>query len=823
MQRGWFLFGVFLVSGSVLMVQLLLSRIFSVTTWYHVSFLVISIAMFGMTLGAVKVYRGDAETQRKTLSYLAAKGSLYFGISLPVAAMVSMMVPIVDSHVARTAIFLPTVAILTSVPFYFAGMVISLCLTRSPFKVSTVYGYDLLGAAAGCLVALMLMETVDTPSALLIVSAIPVASGLCFRRAATGGAADQPLFDGKPLVTGVVLLLIFGSVNAMMEKPVVYPRYSKGVLIPLSSIELDRWNSISRVTVLSERKDDIPFTWGPSTRLPESARATYRQLIIDGNAATPLTRFEGTRFENVDFLSYDITSLAYRLSGLEKAAVIGVGGGRDVLTAKYFGVDSVVALDVNAIQIDLLRDDPYYRNYTGFDRLENVELVHSEARSWFSRNRESFDIIQMSLVDTWAATGAGAYALSENGLYTVEAWRVFLDDLSDGGVFTVSRWMSKSEMVETGRILSLAVATLLDRGATDPAAHIFLATTKLDDKNISNLVVAKNPLSAEQIDALHAVAAELDFNIVASPRQSPVDPLVRGIVGAQDADGLERATRHSSLNLFAPTDTRPFFFNQAPLDQPLELIRMVRNEKFHGLSGQARASLNLLIVIVASLLMVVLVILLPLIRTLHSVDRVTFTGGTLYFFLIGTGFMFIEISLLQTMGLYLGHPNLSLAVVLFSLILSTGIGSLLSGRIPLDRNGALAGWAVLTTAYFLVMGLSIHWIFFELTELTLVLRALTCLALTIPGGILLGFGFPTGMALCQQRNSRIMPWLWGINGAAGVLGSAVAIAANIMFGLDKTMMLGALCYLLLLPPALLLKRPARGPETDAALQSSPAE
>lgn len=183
--------------------------------------------------------------------------------------------------------------------------------------------------------------------------------------------------------------------------------------------------------------------------------------------------------------------------------------------------------------------------------------------------------------------------------------------------------------------------------------------------------------------------------------------------------------------------------------------------------------------------------------------------------------MFLEISLLQTMGLYLGHPSLSLAVVLFSLILSTGIGSLISGRLPLNSQNRIAVWVALTAAYFLIMGLTIHKIFFELSELTLVLRALACLAFTVPGGILLGFGFPTGMALCQQRNSRITPWLWGVNGAAGVLGSAVALATNISLGLDKTMMLGALCYALLLPAALLLSRPRAAENPTGATHPAP--
>lgn len=808
MHRGWFLSGVFLVSATVLMMQLLLSRIFSVTAWYHVSFLVISIAMFGMTAGAVKVYRGDVETQRRNLSDLSARNSFYFAVLMALAVIVSMLVPIFDSRLVLTLIFLPTVAILTALPFYFAGVVISLCLTRSPFPVSTVYGYDLLGAAAGCLAALLLMEWIDTPSAIILVCAVPMLAGLCFLKAATGQAGS----DRRALVAGAVVLAVFGSLNAGLERPVIYPIFPKGVFTPQALLDLDRWNSISRVTLFIERENVKPFAWGYSTRFPESARATYRSLVIDGAAGTPLTRFDGTDFDSLDYLEYDITTLAYNLPGLQQGAIIGVGGGRDVLTAKYFGVESVVALDVNATQIDLLRDDPLYREYAGFDKLENVELIHSEARSWFSRNRESFDIIQMSMIDTWAATSAGAFALSENGLYTIEAWQVFMDDLAEGGVFTVSRWLNKPDMPETGRTLSLAVATLLERGVRDPRAHIYLVGTTLPARNLSTLVLSRDPLTDAQLDALDAAAEEMAFDVMASPRRN-ANPLLASIVGARSRAELASATTGSFLNLFPPTDTQPFFFNQAPLDRPIEMFRLAKKGNFRIVPGHVRATLNLFFVIVFSAAMVVLVILFPLRRSVKSVGAATLAGGTAYFFLIGLGFMFLEISLLQTMGMFLGHPSLSLAVVLFSLILSTGIGSLVSGRLPLNDRTRITVWIALTAIYFLVMGLTIHKIFFQLSELTLVLRALVCLALTVPGGILLGFGFPTGMTLCEQRSSRITPWLWGINGAAGVLGSAVALATNISLGLDKTMMLGALCYALLLPAALILSkpRPADGP------------
>ncbi len=542
--------------------------------------------------------------------------------------------------------------------------------------------------------------------------------------------------------------------------------------------------------------------------MPETLRSTYRQLIIDGNAGTPQVRFDGSDLSSLEHLSYDITTLAYRLPNLKRAAIIGLGGGRDVLAAKYFGVSEVVAIDVNGIQVDLLRNDPEARGYTGFDKLQNVSLVHDEARSWMSRNAEPFDIIQMSLVDTWAATTVGAFALTENGLYTVEGWRIILDDLSTGGVFTVSRWLDFEGTAQTGRILALAVATLLDRDVISPAAHIFLAGTHGAHRNVSTLVVSRDPLTGAQLDSLHAATERLDFNVLVSPRGNSENPALREIVAATTRGQLLDATRRDFLKLFPPTDAQPFFFNQAPLDRPVELWRLAHSGR-GAIAGHAAASMNLLAVIAISLVAVTAIILLPLWRALGRVETPVLAAGSGYFFFIGLGFMLIEISMLQSMGLYLGHPSFGLAVVLFSLILFTGLGSLASSRVTLVSAARIGLWAAVTASYFLLLGLwMLDW-FATLAELSMGSRAMLCALLTAPGGFLLGFGFPTGMALCEARSGRMTPWLWGVNGAAGVLGSAVALATNIIFGLDTTLILGALCYVALPIAALPLIRKPR--------------
>ncbi|MGH1378909.1 MAG: hypothetical protein ACRBB3_08820, partial [Alphaproteobacteria bacterium] len=453
--------GVFLLSGLVMALQILQSRIFSVTSWYHLSFLVISMAMFGLTMGALKIYKSPEEEQRKNYGLIARKNCVWFGIFILIGLIVQLYVPIVSEEMSETLTRLPFAAITTSMAYYHAGIVITICLTRTPFPVGKTYGIDLLGAGLGCIGALILMETIDTPSAIFFLAALAFLSALAFPIDDKDHDKDKAKLR-KIIIPGIICTLALGTINLTAKSAIFYPIWTKGQFLPMSKIDYSEWNSISRVTVGIEEVDRAPFVWGPSPVLPEELKATAKVLIIDGDAGTPITKFDGD-FSKHSYLEYDVINLAYSLPNVNAAAIIGVGGGRDLMSAKYLRVEKVTTLDVNPVQIKLLKDHPEYRDYSNLYKQPGVTIENEEARSWFRNNTEKVDLIQMSLIDTWASTGAGAFALSENGLYTVEAWTIFMNDLSDHGVFTVSRW-SSNEIDDTGRTLSVAMAALYNQG-----------------------------------------------------------------------------------------------------------------------------------------------------------------------------------------------------------------------------------------------------------------------------------------------------------------------------------------------------------------------
>jgi hypothetical protein len=465
---------------------------------------------------------------------------------------------------------------------------------------------------------------------------------------------------------------------------------------------------------------------------------------------------------------------------------------------------------------------PGFAEFTALHTLPGMRVEVDEARSWFARTHQVFDIIQMSLIDTWAATGAGAFTLSENGLYTVEAWQIFMRHLSEHGVFTVSRWYAPGEVNETGRMVSLAVAALFQMGQPDPRRHIFLAAST----RIATLVISRTPFSPSAVDRLNDTARRLEYTVLISPTMDPHSHILSRIIRAPHIAALYEYTSELPLDLTPATDERPFFFNQLPLSRPLHALVAGPMWKAYGPSagvsaGNIRATATLIMLIVISCLLVVATIVIPLRPAISDVGPALVVAGTIYFALIGIGFMSIEIGLVQRMSVFLGHPIYSLSIVLFSLILATGVGSIASDRLRLNTATRLVVWSLVTGGYFLILPIYLAKVTLAFDGSSLLIRALLSVLLIAPGALFMGWGFPTGMQLISLVDRKPTPWFWGINGGCGVLASGVAVAMSIAFGISVTISIGGLCYLLLTPVALVMTIGRHGRGRPGIVRSSP--
>lgn len=809
-----FYLAVGIVCAAVMALQILQSRIFSVVTWYHLSFLTISIAMFGLTLGALDVYRGNREDQRLRLGTMLGESSLKFGLLSVVTLFVQMHVPIVDQSFQSIFFTLPLVAGFSAATYYQAGKIVSLCLTRSGLPVGKVYAADMIGASLGCLVAIWLMQTMDAPSAVLLTAGAIIANGFMF------GSTPGTIKNRAIMVALSVVLVAGGIANASMKERLIYPRWTKTTNLTRDKISFEEWNAISRITVSPNLGSIKTYLWGASPNLPEGVETDYQYLRVDGAAGTPIMKFDGENWDAMSYLEYDLTNLVHFIPKIESFAIVGVGGGRDLLSALYFKAKRVVALDINNIQVKLLKEIPEYRSYSNLWSQPGVDIVNSEARSWFTHSKEKFDAIQMSMIDTWVSSAAGAFALTENSLYTVEAWKVFLSRLNDNGVFTVSRWHAEGAGCnDLCRLATITSTALMQMGKTDPHKHVFIAyvgqgdpeTLRQTGQGIVTFIVGRDPLTEAQVDSLHAAADKFGYHVMTSPRMPAENEYLDKILKAKTLAEVDKTVADLPFDVSASTDNRPFFFNQARIWKPWEVIKQASegNMYVQNMRGHAIATVNLYVIFVFSVLASVLVLVLPFRKAVAFAPKAFIRAGTLYFGLIGLGFMFVEITLMQMMSMFLGHPVYGLGVVLFSMILSSGIGSYLSEMAPLNSRARLVAWSMILMVYVGLMAISIGTLMEALIETSFETRVALCIGMIFPAGMLMGFAFPTGMRLTEKVSDALTPWFWGINGALGVVASVMALFISISLGLPFTILAGALCYGALVFPALSLEAQSR--------------
>ncbi len=792
--------GLFLVALATLMYELLLTRIFSVTMWYHFAFVAVSVAMFGMTVGAIIVYLLPRLFTPEGIHKQLALSALMFSLSTVLSFLGHVNVPFAmddwQAILTSSAILYP----LVSVPFVFSGICVSLCLTRFPRQVSRLYAADLAGAAVGCVLLVVTLSAVDGPSAVLITSGIASVGALLF----SPWRSSSRVLNLSAVCTCLLLGLIITQIASVANHTALLRLvWVKGVQETLPLYE--KWNSFSRIQVnpvATTRpvgkgiSENYTGDWGVSKNYSANSEARELVLQIDASAATVITAFDG-QLDKFEYFKYGITNLAHHIRPASTVLVVGPGGGRDILSALAFGQKRVLGVEINGEIIDTVTK--VFGDFTGhLDRRSDVTFVVDEARSYVARSPDRFDIIQLSLVDTWAATAAGAFVMTENSLYTVEAWKIFLEHLTPRGVLTASRWYARDRPSEMYRVVALAAESLAELGVENPRNHILVGrymdtmdATGNPVLGLGTILVSREPLTEADVQTINSIAAVWGFEIVLTPTYA-LDDTFATVASGQDIRAFSAAF---PLNISPPTDDSPFFFH---------MLRM-RDIPTRQLWQQSTPDANFrAVVVLAALLAVVIVlslicIVVPLLLTTGKTSLKGVGPLSLFFASIGLGFMLIEISQMQRLIVFLGHPTYSLSVVLFTLLLASGIGSFLtSGAAPqsLRRSATLRlGSLLFTLALF---GLLTPAVTHQLQAATTPIRILVAIILLAPLGLLMGMAFPLGMKLASANSPGITPWLWGINGATSVCASVLAVVIAMYSGISTSFWVGFAAYVVAL-------------------------
>ncbi len=820
--------GVLIMSFASLLLELALTRLFSVILFYHFAFLAISIALLGLGAGGVVAYLQKNRLSRWDTRTLGSRLAAINAVLLLLVLEVNLRVPVSIAFALTSNVLLrlTVMYVVSALPFFCTGLLFSIIFARETWGIAELYGADLTGGALACLAIVPLLNVVGGPNVILVAAIA----------AAAASAIWAPTRAGRRLALTLVALLAVLTVANYSGK-LIDIVYAKGVRRDQPWVKFARWNAISRVEV-----DDS---------------GGAQVIVIDADASTYIMNTDPHHWRP-DYKANLMSTAPSSINVLRphgEYAIIGPGGGVDVLRALANGSPSVTAIEINPIIVnDIMRGR--WADYS-FHLYEQPEVhVHvGDGRSWVRNARQQFDVVQMTLVDTWASTAAGAFALSENNLYTVEAFREYFDHLKPDGIIAITRW-EFSHPREALRVVSQELEVLRSTGIADPTRHfIVVSEGNLDqDGRPVTVMFKKSPFTADEEVAmlrhtaehpeLHTLYKPSDVQSMATTpvrviddagafrdlinlRPDTVKKVFDGPGGVQWSPFTEYVRRYP-YDISPIYDTSPFFFFTMKTREVLSHLvgGTGRGVDWKNNVGVVVLGAVLVISVVAVLVFLVLPMLLarnvwpgPPTRVRGSETRATQPQSSidnrqsamplLYFVAIGLGYILAEIAFIQRFVLFLGHPVYALTVVIFLMLLASGAGSMLSRRWfsnPAKANTALIVTIVLLVAYVWILPPMLR----TLVGLPLPLKLLISAVALIPLGLAMGMPFPSGLrALASAKeDDNAIEWAWALNAASSVLGSVAAMVIAIQFGLNWTLACGALAYavaLLLLPKL----RPAR--------------
>ncbi|MDQ1390713.1 MAG: hypothetical protein QOF56_4167 [Acidobacteriaceae bacterium] len=759
--------GLALTSFAALLLELALTRLFSVVLFYHFAFLAISIALLGLGAGGVFAYLLKRRLKRVPTRTLAARLCMINSVLVLLVLETVLHVPVALTVTGKNFLHLSALYLAAAVPFFLAGLLFSIVFARETWRVSRLYGADLSGGALACLAVVPLLNWVGGPNTILTAAVMMAAAGAVWAASSTE----------RKVAVGLVIALIV-VIGANYSNRLIDVVYAKGIFRDPAWVEFARWNALSRVEV--------------------DRQGEGKAIVIDADASTYIMNCDVKHWHDTEWES-DLMSAPPALANVLRPrgdfAIIGPGGGVDVLRAVANGSPSVTGIEINPIIANTIMRGRYADYALHLYERPDVHIHVTDGRSYLRSTLQQFDVVQMTLVDTWASTAAGAFALSENNLYTVEAFREYFQHLKPDGMIAITRWEFRQPR-EALRVVAVAMEALHSLGIADPAQNFIVASEgPLDEDGIPVVVLAKKTAFTEKEES--AVQAHFDEYDQLNPLYLPSDPGNSPFADLIASNDPYRFAQNYAYNVAPVTDNAPFFFFTLKAGQILgpEGLR-------NGIDWKVNLGvLVLLLVLAISLVAVLAFLILPLALKATRQSPIPL----LYFVAVGLGYILVEIAFIQRFVLFLGHPTYALTVVIFLLMLSSGAGSLLSRRwlpraelawVPL----VLVVVALLAHVFFLPHVLA-AWVGFRFSY-----RLLISGTLLAPLGFVMGMPFPSGLrALVRSHlpggatgENHAVEWAWAMNAAASVLGSVLAMVIAIQFGLNATLACGVAAYLLAL-------------------------
>lgn len=818
------LLAVALVSAGALAYEVLLTRLFSIVQWHHYAYMVISIALLGYgASGAFLALAGEA--LRRHLGAVFAAGAALFAVSAVASFAVAERLPFNALAVIwepRQLLFLPFLYALFALPFFGAATCIGLALAAFPERIGRIYRYDLIGAAAGAIGLMLALFVLFPDTALRLVAVL----GLLAAALAISLRDSGAIRKGRAAACAVAAIAACAALPPSWTALHLseYKGLSQALLVPGAKVLAEESSPLGLITVVSS--PTVPLRHAPGLSVNNTTEPPAQLgVFTDGDGLTAITAFDGRR-EPLAYLDSMLAALPYHL--LEKPAVLilGAGGGADVLLALMHGAPAIDAVELNPQLVRLVAER--FAPFAGHLYQRPGVRVHvAEARSFVAGRRDRYDLIQIPLLDSFAAAAAGTHSLSESYVYTIEAFEQYLDRLRPGGYLAITRWL-KLPPRDSLRLFATAVSALERRGIGEPGRQLALVRSW----NTTTLLVKNGPLSDQDTARVRRFADERAFDLAFLPGMAREEANRFNILdqaeffdGAVALLGPERDAflRDYKFDIAPTTDDRPYFFDFFKWRALPELFER------RALGGAALLDWGYLVLaatLIQSAALALVLILAPLLwlgrdrRESKAADLGRWRV-VLYFLAIGVAFLFIEIASIQRFVLFLGHPVYAIPVVLCGFLFFAGLGSgiapTLTARLEAVRARspqrspigaadrlfrrfvrvrhpaltlAVAGIAIAALMHLVLALPLFRW----LMPLSGALKIAVSLVLIAPLAFFMGMPFPLALARVAAARPALVPWSWGINGCASVLSAVLAILLAMSLGFNAVVLIAIALY-----------------------------
>ena len=810
LQKHYFI-GILFVSCTTLLYELVLTRVLSALIYYHFTYLAISAALFGSSLGSVTVIFIKEKIFKKfdcNMRLLIYAQSLSLFILFVIIAMGT-------SSSRETARFLalfnePSFFVLQksvsgatltfgfvvevilfyfiiAVPFYFSGIYITSVFSRLPGISNQLYSFDLAGAGLACLLLIPLLRKLGGINLLLFSSLLPLASLYAYEK-------NKKILSGPSV--GIFFILSLLLLNTIT--PFAKIRYIRGYDEP--KILYSQWNDLSHINVYSaEHLRERKWIWGLSNKFKGSLPEKLN-IVINNAGYSSITRFKGD-LDELDHLKYQLNFMPYMFFESPKSLVIGPGGGEDVLSALVGGSKDITAVELNPLIFDIV--DNVFKDFAGgiYNRPE-VKAHVAEGRGFIAETEEKFDNIDVSRVSTWLNFSPSYAPLNNNTLYTVEAFVEFLDHLKPGGVFTLSRFNHERE---AHRFLTTAVEAYKLLGQ-DAAKRIVI----LNEQGLLLFIFATDPFSAERLSLIKEICQDKSFDMVYLPGMAG-DSFYHQYLAATEKErrSIQKESKYTINPCFDDQPFLSYFLRPAELFTLDKLVTKTNADiqyqmaarppssnsmqKLSRLYADRAVNIVLVLFFVTGFIGLAFLAAPFVCKTVSVCDSAFTLPWAFLFFMLGLGFMLIEIPLINRFTLFLGHPVYSMILILSILLFFSALGSYLgrhvsteSIRTVLVSTGTLILLENNLIPRFFQMGAA--WPFFA--------KVLATVVLLMPLGVFLGVPFPRLIRLFKEEQKNSLPWAFVINGGASVFGANLGFVLALNYGFTFTFNVAAIFYII---------------------------